>query len=121
MVFIDDVYAQEVLDSRGNPTIKATVVLNDGTLSSAIVPSGASTGKKEALELRDHTDRYMGKGVLNAISIINTTICDELLGLCPYEQGLIDSKMKELDGTSNYSKLGAHKQNTMSFTISQLQ
>ena len=69
MVFIDNIYAQEVMDSRGNPTVKATVVLSDGTKESAIVPSGASTGKREALELRDGDDRFMGKGVLKAIDM----------------------------------------------------
>ena len=108
MVFIDNVYAQEVLDSRGNPTVKATVVLSDGTKQSAIVPSGASTGKKEALELRDADDRYMGKGVLKAVANVNSTICDELLGLSPYNQSLIDATMKDIDGTPNYANLGAN-------------
>ena len=67
MVFIDNVYADEVLDSRGNPTVRATVILNDGTKGSAIVPSGASTGKREALELRDADNRFLGKGVLKAV------------------------------------------------------
>jgi enolase len=120
VLFIDDVYAQEVLDSRGNPTVKATVVLNDGTLASSIVPSGASTGKKEALELRDNDNRYLGKGVLKAVSNINTIVCDELLGLSPYEQGLIDSKMKELDGTSNYGKLGANCVLAVSMAVSRV-
>ncbi len=108
MVFIDDIYAQEVLDSRGNPTVKATVALSDGTKESAIVPSGASTGKREALELRDGDDRYMGKGVLKAVENINTTIADELLGLSPFNQAQIDATMKDIDGTSNYSNLGAN-------------
>jgi len=108
LVFIDDIYAQEVLDSRGNPTVKATVALSDGTKESAIVPSGASTGKREALELRDGDDRYMGKGVLKAVENINTTIADELLGLSPFNQAQIDATMKDIDGTSNYSNLGAN-------------
>jgi len=108
VVFIDNIYADEVLDSRGNPTVRATVILSDGTKQSAIVPSGASTGKKEALELRDGGSRYMGKGVLKAIENVNSTIADELLGLSPYNQAEIDAIMKGLDGTANYSNLGAN-------------
>ena len=108
MIFIDDIYAYEVLDSRGNPTVKVYVVLSDGAVGSAIVPSGASTGKKEALELRDNDDRYMGKGVLKAIENIDTKIADELIGLEPFNQAQIDNILKELDGTSNYSHLGAN-------------
>ncbi|RDX35504.1 phosphopyruvate hydratase [Arcobacter sp. HD9-500m-PIT-SAG03] len=108
MVFIDNVYADEVLDSRGNPTVRATVVLSDGTKQSAIVPSGASTGKREALELRDADNRYMGKGVLKAVENVNTKIADELLGLSPYNQAEIDATMKDIDGTSNYATLGAN-------------
>ncbi|QKF83329.1 phosphopyruvate hydratase [Halarcobacter ebronensis] len=108
MVFIDNVYADEVLDSRGNPTVRATVILSDGTKASAIVPSGASTGKREALELRDGDDRFLGKGVLKAVENVNTTIADELLGLSPYNQAEIDATMKDIDGTNNYSNLGAN-------------
>jgi len=108
MVYIDNIFAQEVLDSRGNPTVKATVVLSDGTTAGAIVPSGASTGKREALELRDGGERYLGKGVLKACENIETLIADELIGLSPYNQTQIDRIMKELDGTPNYSKLGAN-------------
>ena len=108
MVFIDNVYADEVLDSRGNPTVRATVVLSDGTKESAIVPSGASTGKREALELRDGDDRYGGKGVLKAVENVNTTIADELLGLSPFNQAEVDATMKDIDGTDNYSNLGAN-------------
>ncbi len=109
MIYIDDIYANEVLDSRGNPTVKATVVLSDGTKQSAIVPSGASTGKREALELRDGDKaRYGGKGVLKAVENVNTLIADELIGLSPYNQSLIDSIMKNIDGTENYSNLGAN-------------
>ncbi len=108
MVFIDNVYADEVLDSRGNPTVRATVILSDGTKQSAIVPSGASTGKREALELRDEDDRFLGKGVLKAVENVNTVIADELMGLSPYNQAEIDATMKDIDGTSNYSKLGAN-------------
>ncbi len=108
MVFIDNVYADEVMDSRGNPTVRATVVLSDGTKQSAIVPSGASTGKREALELRDDDHRYMGKGVLKAVENVNTTISDELLGMSPFNQAEIDATMKDIDGTSNYANLGAN-------------
>ncbi len=108
MIFIDDIFADEVLDSRGNPTVKATVKLSDGTVANAIVPSGASTGKREALELRDGDDRYMGKGVLKACNNINTTIAESIIGLNPYDQGLIDAIMKDKDGTENYTNLGAN-------------
>ena len=108
MVFIDNVYADEVLDSRGNPTVRATVILSDGTKESSIVPSGASTGKREALELRDGDDRFLGKGVLKAVENVNTVIADELLGLSPFNQAEIDATMKDIDGTSNYSNLGAN-------------
>jgi len=107
-MYIDSVNAIEVMDSRGNPTVKATVKLSDGTTASAIVPSGASTGKREALELRDNDERYMGKGVLQAVSHVNNEISDALVGLSPFNQAVIDATMKELDGTENYSKLGAN-------------
>ena len=108
MVFIEDVYADEVLDSRGNPTVRATVVLSDGTKESAIVPSGASTGKREALELRDGGDRFGGKGVLKAVQNVNESIAEAIVGMSPYNQAEIDLTMKELDGTNNYSNLGAN-------------
>lgn len=107
-MFIDSVSAIEVMDSRGNPTVKATVELSDGTIESAIVPSGASTGKREALELRDGGDRYMGKGVLKAVGHVNNEISDALLGLSPFNQATIDATMKEIDGTDNYGNLGAN-------------
>ena len=108
MIFIDEIVAAEVMDSRGNPTIKATISLSDGTVESAIVPSGASTGKREALELRDGGDRYMGKGVLQACENVNGPICDALVGLSPFNQAEIDLIMKEVDGTENYGNLGAN-------------
>ena len=108
MVFIDDIRADEVLDSRGNPTVRATVRLSDGTTADAIVPSGASTGKREALELRDGGDRYMGKGVLTACENVNIKIADELIGLSPYNQSEVDAIMKEIDGTDNYGNIGAN-------------
>jgi len=107
-MFIDNVSAIEVMDSRGNPTVKATVTLSDGTVESAIVPSGASTGKREALELRDGGDRYMGKGVLQAVENVNSVISDALIGMSPFNQAIIDATMKEIDGTENYGKLGAN-------------
>jgi len=97
-----------VMDSRGNPTVKATVSLSDGTVASAIVPSGASTGKREALELRDGDERYMGKGVQKAVNNVNEHIANELLGISPFNQAQVDLIMKELDGTENYSNLGAN-------------
>ncbi len=108
MTYIDEIYADEVMDSRGNPTVRATVVLSDGVVASAIVPSGASTGSKEALELRDGGDRYMGKGVLKAVENVNVEIADELIGLDPFNQAEIDNTMKVLDGTDSYSRLGAN-------------
>jgi enolase len=108
MIYIDDIYAQEVLDSRGNPTVKATVVLSDGSKGQAIVPSGASTGKREALELRDADDRFMGKGVSKAVENVNSVIADALIGLSPLNQATVDAVMKESDGTQNYSNLGAN-------------
>lgn len=108
MVFIDNVYADEVLDSRGNPTVRATVILSDGTKGSAIVPSGASTGKREALELRDGDNRFLGKGVLKAVENVNTTIANELIGMSPFNQAEIDATMKDIDETNNYSNLGAN-------------
>ena len=108
MVYIDEINAQEVLDSRGNPTIQASILLSDGNVGSAIVPSGASTGKREALELRDGDERYLGKGVLKACENVNSTIADALCGLSPFNQSLIDNTLIELDGTENFSNLGAN-------------
>ena len=108
MVFIEDVTAIEVLDSRGNPTVKATIALSDGTVASAIVPSGASTGKREALELRDKDERYCGKGVLKAVENVNSQIAEAVIGLDAFDQKALDDEMRELDGTDNYSNLGAN-------------
>lgn len=106
---IADIKAFEVLDSRGNPTLRTEVLLDDGSLGEAIVPSGASTGKREALELRDQdTQRYLGRGVLKACENVNTIIKNNLLGLEAYDQGKIDSLLEELDGTANFSNLGAN-------------
>lgn len=108
MTIIEDVRAFEVLDSRGNPTIKAEVILSDGSIGSAIVPSGASTGKKEALELRDNDERFGGKGVLKAIENINGNIAENIIGLDAFNQTQLDYTLLELDGTKNYSNLGAN-------------
>ncbi|MCI6988753.1 MAG: phosphopyruvate hydratase [Campylobacter sp.] len=105
---ISKVFASEVLDSRGNPTIKATVVLDNGLSASAIVPSGASTGKKEALELRDKDERFGGKGVLKAVLNVNEAISSVIVGKDPFNQKAIDAAMLKLDGTNNYSNLGAN-------------
>lgn len=108
MIFIDNVNAVEVMDSRGNPTVKAYVTLSDGTQAEAIVPSGASTGKREALELRDGGARYLGKGVLKAVENVNSVIADALIGLSPFNQAVVDATMKEVDGTENYGNIGAN-------------
>ena len=109
MVYIEHIDAQEVMDSRGNPTVKAMVRLSDGTRASAIVPSGASTGKREALELRDgDKDRYLGKGVLKAVENVNTIIAKEIEGMNIYDQVALDKKLIEIDGTENKAKLGAN-------------
>ncbi len=108
MIYIEDVTAHEVLDSRGNPTVRATVTLSDGTSASAIVPSGASTGKREALELRDKDARFCGKGVLKAVANVNEKISEAVIGLDAFNQKAIDDEMRELDGTQNYSNLGAN-------------
>ncbi len=101
--------AMEILDSRGNPTIRAYIELNDGTMTSASVPSGASTGENEAVELRDgDKNRYGGKGVLQAVANVNDIIAPVLLGINAHEQALIDKMMIEMDGTENKSKLGAN-------------
>jgi len=105
---IIDVLAREVLDSRGNPTVEVEVILDDGTVASAIVPSGASTGKFEALELRDKESRYMGKGVLKAVKNVNEIIASKVVGMNAYDQPALDSALIDLDGTENKSKLGAN-------------
>jgi len=109
MIYIDDISASEILDSRGNPTVKVTVRLSDGTVESACVPSGASTGKREALELRDgDKKRFLGKGVQKACENVRTILADELVGLSPFNQGQIDALIKEIDATENYGKIGAN-------------
>ena len=109
MSYISDIIAREVLDSRGNPTIEVEVILEDGIVGRAMVPSGASTGEHEALELRDgDKSRYLGKGVLKAVENVHNIICPELIGVDVTEQAYIDRIMIELDGTKTKSRLGAN-------------
>ena len=105
---IKDVKAREILDSRGNPTVEVDVILENGVRGRAAVPSGASTGEREALEMRDGGDRYCGKGVLNAVNNVNTVIRDLVIGMDAAEQTVLDYAMIELDGTETKSKLGAN-------------
>jgi len=109
MSSIVDVVAREILDSRGNPTVEADVLLESGSMGRAAVPSGASTGRREAIELRDgDAKRYGGKGVLKAVEHINTEISEAIVGLDASEQGFIDKTLVDLDGTENKSRLGAN-------------
>lgn len=105
---IREVHAREVLDSRGNPTVEVDVTLEDGSFGRAIVPSGASTGEREALELRDKDKRYLGKGVEKAVSNVNNIIREKVIGLESSDQTLVDNTMLELDGTENKTNLGAN-------------
>nr|MDA3847198.1 phosphopyruvate hydratase [Vallitaleaceae bacterium] len=105
---ITDVYAREIMDSRGNPTIEVEVTVDDDVIGRAAVPSGASTGAFEAVELRDNAERYMGKGVETAVENVNTIIAEALIGLNAIDQNEIDSIMIELDGTPNKANLGAN-------------
>ncbi|WQT01581.1 phosphopyruvate hydratase [Helicobacter pylori] len=109
MLTIKDIHALEVMDSRGNPTIQASVILSDNTKASAIVPSGASTGKRETLELRDNDKtRFLGKGVLRACENVNSVIKHHLIGLEAINQAFVDERLRALDGTPNYANLGAN-------------
>jgi len=109
MSAIVDIIAREILDSRGNPTVEADVLLESGVMGRAAVPSGASTGTKEAVELRDgDKQRYLGKGVLKAVENVNTEIAEAIIGLDASEQAFIDKAMIDLDGTDNKSRLGAN-------------
>ncbi|MBI1759035.1 MAG: phosphopyruvate hydratase [Actinobacteria bacterium] len=108
MATIEAVGAREILDSRGNPTVEVEVVLDDGTLARAAVPSGASTGAFEAVELRDGTDRYGGKGVRQAVNGVVETIGPEILGIDASEQRIVDARLLDLDGTADKSRLGAN-------------
>ena len=109
MTAIIDIYAREILDSRGNPTVEVDVTLEDGTMGRAAVPSGASTGAHEAVEKRDGDKaRYMGKGVLEAVAAVNGEIAENLIGEDVTDQFGIDRMMIELDGTPNKGRLGAN-------------
>tara|TARA_Y100001956_G_scaffold5550_1_gene4996 strand:+ start:378 stop:1139 length:762 start_codon:yes stop_codon:yes gene_type:complete len=109
MSIIIDIHAREILDSRGNPTVEVDVILEDGTMGRAAVPSGASTGAHEAVEKRDgDKDRYLGKGVLEAVAAVNGEIAEELVGMDVTEQVAIDQAMIDLDGTPNKGRLGAN-------------
>ena len=108
MSMIIDIHARQILDSRGNPTVEVDVYTENGIMGRAAVPSGASTGEHEAVELRDGGKAYMGKGVLTAVDNVNSIIAQELLGISIFEQNYIDQTMIELDGTPNKSKLGAN-------------
>ncbi|MFK7901221.1 MAG: phosphopyruvate hydratase [Nitratireductor sp.] len=108
MAAIVDIIAREILDSRGNPTVEVDVTLEDGAFGRAAVPSGASTGAHEAVELRDGGDRYLGKGVLKAVEAVNGEIADQLIGIECDDQLAIDKEMIDLDGTPNKSRLGAN-------------
>jgi enolase len=108
-MYIEEIKGREILDSRGNPTVEVEVTLESGIKGIAAVPSGASTGENEAIELRDgDKSRYLGKGVLKAVNNVNTVIAPEIEGMCAFDQVAIDKKMIELDGTSTKSKLGAN-------------
>ena len=108
MSIIINIHARQIFDSRGNPTVEVDVTTENGVLGRAAVPSGASTGEHEAVELRDGGDDYMGKGVAKAVENVNSIIAQELLGVSVFEQNLIDKMMIDLDGTPNKSKLGAN-------------
>ena len=109
MGLIENICAREILDSRGNPTVEVEVLLDNGIIGRAAVPSGASTGVHEAVELRDgDKNRYLGKGVLQAVDNVNDVICDALIGLEPSRQIEIDQALLSLDGTENKGKLGAN-------------
>ncbi|GHT97336.1 enolase [Betaproteobacteria bacterium] len=118
MSAIVDVIAREILDSRGNPTVEADVLLESGTMGRAAVPSGASTGSREAIELRDGDKaRFLGKGVLKAVENVNTEIAEAIIGLDAEDQAFIDHTMIELDGTENKSRLGANATLAVSMAI----
>ncbi len=118
MTAIVDLIGREVIDSRGNPTVECDVLLESGVMGRAAVPSGASTGSREAIELRDgDRSRYLGKGVLKAVEHINTEICESLMGLDASEQSFIDKALIELDGTDNKSRLGANAMLAVSMAV----
>ncbi|CAG2534986.1 MAG: phosphopyruvate hydratase [Maribacter dokdonensis] len=108
MSIILNVHARQILDSRGNPTVEVDVVTENGVMGRAAVPSGASTGEHEAVELRDGGETFMGKGVMKAVDNVNSVIAEEILGMNVFDQNLLDQTMIDLDGTPNKSKLGAN-------------
>ena len=119
MTNIGDIHAREVLDSRGNPTVEAEVQLSNGAVGRAIVPSGASTGEHEAVELRDgDNERYFGKGVLKAVENVNGEIANALANMDASQQRAIDQKLIELDGTENKARLGANAILAVSMAVS---
>ena len=119
MVRIRSIQAIEIIDSRGNPTIEVEVGLSDGASGRAAVPSGASTGAHEALELRDKQKRYLGKGVRKAVANVNDKIAPALRGRDPSDQAAIDGRMLELDGTPNKRRLGANAILGVSLAVAQ--
>ena len=122
MAKITDVRGREILDSRGNPTVEADVLLDDGSMGRAAVPSGASTGSREAVELRDgDASRYSGKGVLKAVGSVNGELRDAVTGMDASEQAALDQKMIDLDGTGNKGRLGANALLAVSLAAAQAQ
>src|SRR4029079_135973 len=120
MSAIVDVIAREILDSRGNPTVEADVLLESGGLGRAAVPSGASTESREAIELRDgDPKRFGGKGVLKAVENINTEICEAVIGVDATEQSFVDKTLIDLDGTENKSRLGSNAVLAVSLAVGQ--
>ncbi|MGP1693131.1 MAG: phosphopyruvate hydratase, partial [Giesbergeria sp.] len=118
MSAIVDIVGREILDSRGNPTVECDVLLESGVMGRAAVPSGASTGSREAIELRDgDKSRYAGKGVLKAVEHINTEISEAVLGLDATEQAFLDKTLIDLDGTDNKSRLGANAMLAVSMAV----
>ncbi|MFN5931323.1 MAG: phosphopyruvate hydratase, partial [Sphingobacteriales bacterium] len=118
MSYITDVHARQILDSRGNPTVEVDVMTDNGVLGRAAVPSGASTGKHEAVELRDGDKAvYLGKGVLKAVSNVNDIVADQLIGVNINEQTAIDAKLIEIDGTENKGSLGANATLAVSMAV----
>lgn len=118
MSAIVDIIGREILDSRGNPTVECDVLLESGVIGRAAVPSGASTGSREAIELRDGDDkRYLGKGVLKAVQHVNTEISEAVMGLDASEQAFLDHTLIELDGTHNKARLGANATLAVSMAV----
>ena len=118
MSYISEIFARQILDSRGNPTVEVDVLTDEGALGRAAVPSGASTGVHEAVELRDgDKKKYGGKGVLKAVANVNDIIADQLIGWGVNDQAGVDAKLLELDGTENKSKLGANATLAVSMAV----